>query len=88
MVPTSKVFRVAALLLLLSAAFCFGADLSQGPCLDDGPATSDCFCCCTHVIPSSHTTWMPEERFTFMPPVEREFLVFVPPARLFRPPRA
>jgi len=88
MVSSSKLFRVTALLLLLSAVFCFGADVAQGPCLDDGSAAAGCFCCCTHVIPSSHTTSMPEEHFTFMPPPEREFLVFMPPARLFRPPRA
>ena len=88
MIQSSKVFRIAALLLLLGAVFCFGADVAHGPCLDNDSVSPGCFCCCTHVIPSSHTTWMPEVHFTFLPTAEREFLVFPPPQRFFRPPRA
>lgn len=94
----SKLFPIAALLLLFSAAFCLSADLMQdlspdqntaqtNSCSDDG-SLSDCFCCCSHFVPRGHAPAITIARVTLISSPERELLPFTPPDPFFRPPRA
>src|SRR4051794_7072622 len=94
-----KLFPIAALVLLFSAAFCFSADLihdlsldqstaQTDSCSDDGGSLPDCFCCCSHFVPSGRAPAITMTRITFVASPERESLPFTPPGPFFRPPRA
>jgi hypothetical protein len=95
-----KVFRLAALLLLLSAAFdTIAVDMlgpmwqkqtsaQNDPCQRSGTTQDDCFCCSTSVVPIQAVVWAPT--FTIVPTDEQlvTFAVSRAPDPLYHPPRA
>jgi hypothetical protein len=99
MLSSCKLFSVAALLLLFSAVFCLGADTRQDllhnqeatqsdSCPDNGGSVPDCFCCCSHFVPGGYAPAIVMAPLPFFPLLQQEFLIFVSPEPLFRPPRA
>lgn len=94
----SQLFRLAAVLLLLSAAVdliavdmfgSFWQDKAtvqselQGSCAQD-----DCFCCSPTTIPVTHVVFAPTLTVTATDPLLTVPAPFVPLDPLFRPPRA
>jgi hypothetical protein len=94
----SSLSRIAALLLVLSAAFCLSTDIAQSvsseqtstqndSCPDANNASPDCFCCCTHVLPVFHVPFIAVTRFTFLEPLATELAVSLVRDPLVQPPR-
>jgi len=87
--------RIAALLLLLTAACCLFATDPLFPqwCQEDssnsdsGSADPGCFCCCAHVIPS--VPFAPNVGYTFIATVSDPPLLTVSADRpqIYHPPR-
>ena len=91
-------FRVIALLLLVSAALCWAGDIeddfsraeqssTQSDCSDTG-AGGDCFCCCAHVIPTRATGWLMVVGTTYLQPPAMLTVADPPLVDIFQPPRA
>jgi hypothetical protein len=86
-------FRLAALALLLSAISCWAGDFldhssdhrqattQTSSCPDNGSST-DCFCCCGHIVPGQPDYHLPSVRFTFIEPPQ----IVVIPDLLLKPP--
>src|SRR4051812_44580279 len=99
MFSLTRVFRTFAVLLLFSAALCFSADMVQDlshakttsaqtdSCPDDGASGFDCFCCCSHFVPSTYAPGLTISHFRFIEPPVPESAILLPPTPLFRPPR-
>jgi hypothetical protein len=92
-----KLFRLAALLLLLGAVVdIVGVDMLgafwqdkatvqselEGSCTQD-----DCFCCSSTVVPVNHIALAPTLVVTATDPVVTALVLFIPRDPLFQPPR-
>jgi hypothetical protein len=96
MLPWPKIFRVAALLLLFSAAVdiigvdIFGAVLetqaASNSCPDNGG--DECFCCCSHLLVGAQVQFNPIMAVTPAPEPLVEIPLSLPLTPPSHPPRA
>lgn len=62
-------------------------DLQHDHSQNNQTSCEDCFCCCSHILPSSHISPEPLEIQLQIADLHKLFLPAAPPRDTFRPPR-